>query len=833
MQKAAQKKNGATPPTDEPSDGEVGEAQPDPLPAVVDLEAHIEPPLREQATVISGTQPSSSPVPASDEVSPTIPAAPLPAALPLQASDVPAPPGKQLLSEELHDHNVSAMPTNSELQESMAPVDQPSNISSLNSDPTMPQSQHHETTHPSVTNDTDGQESTNENQPMPLPVFNKTSKPPSPTPNVSNVEIKPQMPETAVDAPKTSSKPSNSKNDKNQSIPTSAPSIAKPKPSRSTPSGKPKKNRINWASADCGAKVLAANEEAMDASSVLTSSKDRYMLNPCSVKRQWIVIELCEEVGIDYIQIANFEFFSSTIKDIQVLASNQYPTKSWALLGNFTLSNERELQSLFFGSESQIYPEWFKYIKLRILSHWGNEFYCPITEIQVLGRPYVDKLQQELDQNAKDIKDLEASFLNTGELLDDGSSLLPTSVHHALSHDNPQSPSSPSSDSTIAEKATKHAIDSFTAPVGNMVSSIKKLVDKLTSGHDDYLAEEDRPAAKETSASAAETNPDTPSSPPPQSKPTQPSSHTSDTSKEPDVISHTPVTEPKSQEKSIYKETTPMPVQGGIDMDNIPAYDFVHTGLPPPKPKIGGDDDGDDGDELEEALKMDALNEALSRKVPTSIQPIMQLMSTLITRVTELQRNYSYIDGYLQSFPKDVDKSFVEVSARLASLHRNLAQTVGNMTLAQHKMAVDWAEASDQMQQSLESLLVGTMRVYLLYSALLSLLVCSIGVSLVVIIFKCLPESASNHSSKSYSLASSDPLALSPSSSQILRAVKDDPLAHIHTPFSAPSTPPPLAPTPPVPTMPPLPATHDWSFLPNHMRRRSLPLLNKDNTNDM
>lgn len=188
----------------------------------------------------------------------------------------------------------------------------------------------------------------------------------------------------------------------------STPSQPMQKPSKNR---RLRKNRINYAQHDCGAKVLAANPEAVDPSAVLVGSKDRYMLNPCSAPRQFIVVELCESVGVDHIQIGNFEFFSSMIKDVQVLASNRYPTTSWAVLGNFTLANERELQSLDFGEESELHPEWFKYLQIRILSHWGNEYYCPITEIQVHGLPYVEKLQRELQQSTQTAKDVNARYV--------------------------------------------------------------------------------------------------------------------------------------------------------------------------------------------------------------------------------------------------------------------------------------------------------------------------------------------------------------------------------------------------------------------------------------
>ena len=49
-------------------------------------------------------------------------------------------------------------------------------------------------------------------------------------------------------------------------------------------SGKKGKLRKNFASASCGAKVLAHNSEAQNTGSILSSSPDEYMLNPCNTK---------------------------------------------------------------------------------------------------------------------------------------------------------------------------------------------------------------------------------------------------------------------------------------------------------------------------------------------------------------------------------------------------------------------------------------------------------------------------------------------------------------------------------------------------------------------
>lgn len=83
------------------------------------------------------------------------------------------------------------------------------------------------------------------------------------------------------------------------------------------------------------------------------------MLNPCSVHK-WVVIELCEEIGIDTIQIANFEFFSSTFKNFKVFGSNKYciTRDCWILLGQFTALKVRQLQQFHLRE-----PAWFKYKK--------------------------------------------------------------------------------------------------------------------------------------------------------------------------------------------------------------------------------------------------------------------------------------------------------------------------------------------------------------------------------------------------------------------------------------------------------------------------------------
>eukprot|EP01089_Gocevia_fonbrunei_P020286 TRINITY_DN7518_c0_g1_i2.p1 TRINITY_DN7518_c0_g1~~TRINITY_DN7518_c0_g1_i2.p1 ORF type:complete len:346 (+),score=45.74 TRINITY_DN7518_c0_g1_i2:78-1115(+) len=77
-------------------------------------------------------------------------------------------------------------------------------------------------------------------------------------------------------------------------------------------------DQFNYASVECGAKILSANPESQGISNILTADKDRYLISPCGTPR-WIVVELCEEIGVDVIELANLEYFSSTFKDLSLI----------------------------------------------------------------------------------------------------------------------------------------------------------------------------------------------------------------------------------------------------------------------------------------------------------------------------------------------------------------------------------------------------------------------------------------------------------------------------------------------------------------------------------
>ncbi|KAF3946306.1 hypothetical protein CMV_027415 [Castanea mollissima] len=147
----------------------------------------------------------------------------------------------------------------------------------------------------------------------------------------------------------------------------------------------------NYASASKGAKVLAFNKEAKGAPNVLGRDKDKYLRNPCSVEEKFVAIELSEETLVDTIEIANFEHHSSNLKDFELLGSLVYPTDEWVKLGNFTALNVKHAQSFVLQE-----PKWVRYLKLNLLSHYGSEFYCTLSFVEVYGVDAVEKMIADL-----------------------------------------------------------------------------------------------------------------------------------------------------------------------------------------------------------------------------------------------------------------------------------------------------------------------------------------------------------------------------------------------------------------------------------------------------
>jgi hypothetical protein len=165
---------------------------------------------------------------------------------------------------------------------------------------------------------------------------------------------------------------------------------------RSKDAGKTCKERFNYASFDCAATVLKVNPKAKSTSSILVENKDSYMLTECSAHNKFIIVELCEDILVDTIVLANYEFFSSMFRHFRISVSDRYPVKldRWRVLGTFEARNSREIQP-FLITEPQI---WARYLRIELLTHYGNEFYCPLSLLRVHGTTMMEQYRREEEE---------------------------------------------------------------------------------------------------------------------------------------------------------------------------------------------------------------------------------------------------------------------------------------------------------------------------------------------------------------------------------------------------------------------------------------------------
>ncbi|KAI1622903.1 UNC-like C-terminal-domain-containing protein [Exophiala viscosa] len=187
------------------------------------------------------------------------------------------------------------------------------------------------------------------------------------------------------------------------------------------------KERFNYASYDCAATILKTNPEAKGASAVLGKNKDSYMLNECSAQNKFLILELCDDISIDTIVLANFEFFSSTFRTFRVSVSDKYPVKvdKWKTLGTFEAHNTRNVQA--FLVENPVI--WARYLRIEFLSHYGNEYYCPLSLVRVHGTTMLEEYKHDLESLQSDDDDVESQESDGTAEVD---ALVPEAVDEAI-----------------------------------------------------------------------------------------------------------------------------------------------------------------------------------------------------------------------------------------------------------------------------------------------------------------------------------------------------------------------------------------------------------------
>ncbi|CAM9200853.1 unnamed protein product [Choristocarpus tenellus] len=157
----------------------------------------------------------------------------------------------------------------------------------------------------------------------------------------------------------------------------------------------------NYASRDSGAVVLEGSPGSRGMDNVLVDSKDKYAISPCEEK-QWVVVGLSEDIMVRTIKIGSYEAYSSLVKTFQVLASQSMPVTAWLDLGTFTAKYAQGEQSFDIPQ-----PAFARYLKFKFLDHYGDEFYCTVSQIKVHGSTMLESFQHEWQQSSAELQEMQ------------------------------------------------------------------------------------------------------------------------------------------------------------------------------------------------------------------------------------------------------------------------------------------------------------------------------------------------------------------------------------------------------------------------------------------
>ena len=121
---------------------------------------------------------------------------------------------------------------------------------------------------------------------------------------------------------------------------------------------------VDYASKSAGALIIEKSSSFKGTSNLLNSDKDKYAIAPCEDKKK-VVLSLSEDILVKTIKLSNYERFSSTVKDFQVMGSQTL--EKWVDLGTYT-AKAGNGEQIFELSE----PAWARYLKFKMLSHHGE-----------------------------------------------------------------------------------------------------------------------------------------------------------------------------------------------------------------------------------------------------------------------------------------------------------------------------------------------------------------------------------------------------------------------------------------------------------------------------
>ena len=211
--------------------------------------------------------------------------------------------------------------------------------------------------------------------------------------------------------------------------------------------------KVDHANKSSGALILEKSPNFEGTSNLLSNNRDIYAMVPCDVQgTKYIIVGLSEDILIKQIKLSSFERYSSTIKKFQVLGSQTYPISTeWEDLGTYDAKpwfKENKLQNFDLKE-----PSWARYLKFRLLTHYGDEHYCTMTQIQVHGSTTLQgyhemqqKLAEESSINGQKEHQENEKIANVDAIKPD------TNIEEEKQENNPNQEQVPKQDEKVSDK---------------------------------------------------------------------------------------------------------------------------------------------------------------------------------------------------------------------------------------------------------------------------------------------------------------------------------------------------------------------------------------------
>jgi hypothetical protein len=157
------------------------------------------------------------------------------------------------------------------------------------------------------------------------------------------------------------------------------------------------KKVINYASKDAGALVVEASGTSKGFDNLLVDNKDKYAITDCA-ERKYVVIGLSEDIRMTEIILNQYEKYSSSVREFDVLGSQTFPTKEWLHLGTFEATYAKREQLFLFPD-----PKYVRYLKVRFNTHHGDEASCTVSQLKVHGITVMEGMQDDLRKHQEEL----------------------------------------------------------------------------------------------------------------------------------------------------------------------------------------------------------------------------------------------------------------------------------------------------------------------------------------------------------------------------------------------------------------------------------------------